>query len=218
MQFSVATCLAEADPEMLHLYPEIAFNAVDEAFRLQGDLPLAIQLSGGETFVNFGLFKDVIAYIGHKRKETGRRVAIVTQTNGTAVTDEIATFAKDHDIEIGVSIDGPEWLNNISRRLLGGGNSHQRTLRGIESMFGMASRSERSLSSIVPMWPILRSWLTSSLAWASKAPKSIQSACPSADCCSTGPHRLDSWRISHERPTDDKSQGFHDPSQSDRLD
>jgi uncharacterized protein len=135
MQFSVATCLAEADPEMLHLYPEIAFNAVDEAFRLQGDLPLAIQLSGGETFVNFGLFKGVIAYIGHKRKETGRRVAIVTQTNGTAVTDEIATFAKDHDIEIGVSIDGPEWLNNISRRLLGGGNSHQRTLRGIESMF-----------------------------------------------------------------------------------
>ena len=128
-------CLAEAGPEMPHLHPEVAFKAVDEAFRLQADVPLAIQLSGGKPFVNFRLFKEVVAYIERKREETGRRVAIVTQTNGTLLTDEIAAFVKDHAIDIGVSIDGPEWLNNLSRPLLGGGGSHQRTVRGMETLF-----------------------------------------------------------------------------------
>lgn len=125
-------CLAEAGPKMPHLHPEIAFKAVDEAFYLRADAPLTIQLSGGEPFVNFRLFKEVVAYIERKHDETGRRVTIVTQTNGTLVTDEVADFLKGHDIGVGVSIDGPEWLNNLSRPMLGGGESHQRTVRGIE--------------------------------------------------------------------------------------
>jgi radical SAM protein with 4Fe4S-binding SPASM domain len=125
-------CLAEAGPEMPHLHPEIAFKAVDEAFLLRADVPLSIQLSGGEPFVNFKLFKEVVAYIEQKSEESGRRVAIVTQSNGTLIDDQIATFVKNHQIGIGISIDGPERLNNLSRPLLGGGQSHQRTVRGIK--------------------------------------------------------------------------------------
>lgn len=58
----------------------------------------------------------------------------MTQTNGTLVTDKVADFLKHHNIGVGVSIDGPEWLNNLSRPMLGGGESHQRTVRGIETL------------------------------------------------------------------------------------
>ena len=127
-------CLAEAGPDMPHLHPERAFAAVDEAFRLPTSKSLTIQLSGGEPFVNFRLFKRVVDYIERKVDETGRPAAVCTQSNGTLVTDEIAHYVKEHNIGIGISIDGPERLNNRSRPMLGGQDSHQRTLRGMQTL------------------------------------------------------------------------------------
>jgi len=127
-------CLAEAGPDMPHLRYELAFSAVDEAFRLPTSKPLTIQLSGGEPFVNLRLFKQLVEYIETKVAETGREAAICTQSNGTLITDEIAEFVEEHDIGIGISIDGPEHLNNRSRPMLGGQDSHHRTLRGIRTL------------------------------------------------------------------------------------
>ncbi len=127
-------CLAGAGPDMPHLHPEFGYKAVDEAFRLRKDIPLGIQLSGGEPFVNFKLFRALVEYIEEKRQTTGRDVAIVTQSNGTLINDEIAEFIKAHGIRVGISIDGPSHLNNRSRPLLGGGPSHERTLRGIQTL------------------------------------------------------------------------------------
>ena len=127
-------CLAEAGPDMPHLRPELAFSAVDEAFRLPSSKSLTIQLSGGEPFVNFRLFKRLIEYIEKKATDTGREVGVCTQSNGTLITDEIAEFVRAHDIGIGVSIDGPAHLNNRSRPMLGGQDSHHRTLRGMETL------------------------------------------------------------------------------------
>ena len=124
-------CLAEAGPDMPHAKPHAAFMAVDEAFALANKAPLLIQLSGGEPFVNFRLFKSLVEYIEQKQKETNRRVRICTQSNGALVTDRIASFLKQHEVQIGVSIDGPSELNNLTRPLLAGGTSHEKTMRGI---------------------------------------------------------------------------------------
>jgi len=124
-------CLAEAGPDMPHARPHAAYLAVDEAFSLANDVPLLIQLSGGEPFVNFRLFKSLVEYIEQKRKETTRRVHICTQSNGALITDRIASFLKEHNVDIGVSIDGPSEVNNLTRPLLAGGASHEKTMRGI---------------------------------------------------------------------------------------
>lgn len=127
-------CLAEAGQDMPHLHPEIAYRAVDEAFRLRDDIPLAIQLSGGEPFVNFGLFKQLVAYIETRQQSSGRDVTVVTQTNGTLINDEIAEFIKTHKVGVGVSIDGPGYLHDRSRPMLGGRPSHERAVRGIRTL------------------------------------------------------------------------------------
>ena len=127
-------CLAEAGPDMPHLHPELAYAAVDAAFNLSTRRPLTIQLSGGEPFVNFELFKSLTQYIGEKQRESGRAVTIATQSNGTLINDQIAAFVKEHQIAIGISCDGPQQLNDLSRPTLGGNPSHERTLRGMQAL------------------------------------------------------------------------------------
>jgi uncharacterized protein len=127
-------CLAEAGPDMPHLHPEDAFATVDAAFNLPGRRPLSIQLSGGEPFVNFPLFKAVVQYAEQKQRETGRTVSVSTQSNGTLIDDEIAEFLRDHAIGVGISCDGPSELSNRSRPMLGGQASSERTLRGMRAL------------------------------------------------------------------------------------
>ena len=127
-------CLAEAGPDMPHMHPEVAHTAVDEAFKLPEDYPLAIQLSGGEPFVNFQLFKTLVEYIEEKQRQANRSINVCTQSNGTLIDDEIAEFIKAHHVDIGVSIDGPSSMNNRSRPMLGGGPSHDKTVRGMQTL------------------------------------------------------------------------------------
>ncbi len=127
-------CLAEAGPDMPHLHPELAFEAVDAAFNVPAGRPLSIQLSGGEPFVNFGLFKALVTYIEEKRQQTGRSVFLCTQSNGTLITDEIAEFLREHQVSVGISCDGPSRFSDTSRPMLGGQASLPRTLRGMETL------------------------------------------------------------------------------------
>jgi uncharacterized protein len=129
-----AYCLATAGPDMPHLHPEVAYAAVDAAFNLPGERPLAIQLSGGEPFVNFALFKALVEYIEQKQRQTGRAAYVCTQSNGTLINDEIAAFVKEHKIGIGISCDGPSRFSDLSRPMLGGQPSHDRTLRGMQTL------------------------------------------------------------------------------------
>ena len=128
-------CLAAAGPDMPHLHPELAYAAVDAAFNLPATQPLTIQLSGGEPFVNFGLFKALVEYAEEKQRRTGRSVRLCTQSNGTLIDDEIAQFIGEHRIQIGISCDGPSRFSDLSRPMLGGQPSSERTLRGMRTLW-----------------------------------------------------------------------------------
>jgi len=127
-------CLAEAGPDKPHLNPQLAFAAVEAAFKVPTDRPLTIQLSGGEPFVNFPLVKVLVDYIEDKQRETGRSIVLCTQSNGALIDDEIAEFLGDHRISIGISCDGPSRFSDVSRPTLRGQASLQRTLKGMEAL------------------------------------------------------------------------------------
>ncbi len=57
------------------------------------------------------------------------------QTNGTLVTPDFASFFKDNDFLVGVSIDGPEDIHDKYRKDKGGAPTFGKVMRGIETMY-----------------------------------------------------------------------------------
>jgi len=56
------------------------------------------------------------------------------QTNGALLTDAYAQFCREHDFQLGFSLDGPPEMNDLHRRTAVGGNSaFEATLRGIDN-------------------------------------------------------------------------------------
>lgn len=58
------------------------------------------------------------------------KVQHTLQTNATLVTEQWCELFKQHDFHVGVSIDGPAFLHDATRRNWSGAPSHAATLRG----------------------------------------------------------------------------------------
>jgi len=56
------------------------------------------------------------------------------QTNATLVDSNCAEFLKSHDFKIGVSIDGPQWLNDLHRVDASGKESFKSAMKGIDNL------------------------------------------------------------------------------------
>lgn len=92
---------------------------------------IKIEFQGGEPLLNFSLIKFVVGE-AKKRNEAARRdLAFVIATNLAVLTDEHLEFAREHDILISTSLDGPADLHNRNRPRPGR-DSHQRAIDGIK--------------------------------------------------------------------------------------
>jgi uncharacterized protein len=56
------------------------------------------------------------------------------QTNGTLIDDRWCEFIKEHQIAIGVSLDGPDFIHDRSRKSWSGRGTLDKTLHGIEAL------------------------------------------------------------------------------------
>ena len=56
------------------------------------------------------------------------------QTNATLIDQAWCGFIKRHQIRVGVSIDGPEFIHNLSRRTRLGGGTHARVMGGVRCL------------------------------------------------------------------------------------
>lgn len=72
-----------------------------------------VVLAGGEPLLNFELIEKIYA----KLRNSGFLGKISIQTNGTLITDDIAKKLSIMDIKIGISLDGLNHINEISRGL-----------------------------------------------------------------------------------------------------
>ncbi len=66
--------------------------------------------------------------------QRGVAVAHAFQTNGTLISDEWCSFIDANKIRIGVSIDGPEFLNDRHRKTRGGRGTFSQVIAGIQRL------------------------------------------------------------------------------------
>lgn len=71
------------------------------------------------------------AFKQQKRWAGNKTIANTFQTNGTLINQQWAQLFKNNDVMVGISIDGPNILNDISRIDKSGNSSFERTVRGI---------------------------------------------------------------------------------------
>ncbi len=62
------------------------------------------------------------------------RVSQCVQTNGTLINAEWCELFKSCDFKVGVSLDGPEWINDAHRRTRAGTGTFRATMRGIDAL------------------------------------------------------------------------------------
>lgn len=79
------------------------------------EIPVIIDLFGGEPFLNFELMKHIVDYVCHEYGTEG--IQFFTTTNGTLVHGEIQEWLKTNRaiFTCGISLDGTERAHNINR-------------------------------------------------------------------------------------------------------
>jgi uncharacterized protein len=68
-------------------------------------------------------------------------VSFGMQTNGTLLTPEIADLLVERKIMVGISLDGPQEVNDLHRIYHSGRSSHDRVIKGVELLTQPAYRS-----------------------------------------------------------------------------
>lgn len=123
-------CYIEAESKKTCMMSEeTAFQVADEFLDMHKDdeQKISYAFHGGEPLLNFDLMKKVAKYTEPHRN----KLDLLIQTNGTLINDEIAEFFKKNNVNVGISIDGPQFIQDASRHYLGGKGSFEQVMRGI---------------------------------------------------------------------------------------
>ena len=84
---------------------------IDELFPNVGQYRIDF-VSGGEPLLRFDVVKEAILYVETKTKETNKKVTIWLCTNGILLNEEICDFLNQHNVSIGISLDGKKESND----------------------------------------------------------------------------------------------------------
>ena len=153
--YACAYCYAAS-----HAPVEMSFTTARQALDLAGaggSTEFILQLSGGEPLLAFGLMQKIVAYV--EAKKLPARIQL--QTNGSLITDEIAVYLQQHNIAIGVSLDGRPDVNDQLRKFKNGSGATRAILAGLAVLRRhnlaagitcvVTDRNVRQLSGVVEM-------------------------------------------------------------------
>jgi uncharacterized protein len=115
------------------IMPELIADRIVEHCTTQSDYSKVVRLlfTGGEPFLEFDFMRK---FTRHLRKIQPRNISfkLTVQSNSTLLNNEHIQFILDEDVGYGVSLDGPEYIQNRQRPLLNGKGSYAQVIRSIK--------------------------------------------------------------------------------------
>lgn len=110
-----------------YMSEEVAHAAVDLLFQESHEATdLGISFYGGEPMLRFDLIKKIIPYANRKAVAFHKTVKYSMTTNGTLLTDEAVEFLTAHNVNVMVSLDGPQKVHDENRVFVDGSGSFTR--------------------------------------------------------------------------------------------
>ena len=104
---------------------------------------VVVAWQGGEpTIMGVEFFRRSVE-LQREYARPGQRILNTLQTNGTLIDDEWASFLKENDFLVGISIDGPREIHDTYRVDKGGKPTFDRVIRGLERLKRPRRRLER---------------------------------------------------------------------------
>ncbi len=89
---------------------------------------------GGEPLVmGLDFYRKAVAL--EQKYASGKTIRNTLQTNGTLITQEWASFFRDNDFLIGISIDGPQDIHDKYRKDKGGAPTFDKVMRGLNILY-----------------------------------------------------------------------------------
>ena len=137
-------CFIESNPLSKQKYEKMEFEtakiAVDKFLKeLEKNQITESQIIfyGGEPLTNWNVVKEVIQYI---RKKNKLNITLTIITNGTLLNKRIIRFLMNNHVGIGISIDGPKFINDKNRVFKSSKESvYEKTMRSIQLLNEMNS-------------------------------------------------------------------------------
>ncbi|HEX6047067.1 MAG TPA: radical SAM protein [Pyrinomonadaceae bacterium] len=96
--------------------------------------PISITFYGGEPFINFRLIKSCVSFVEEHYPERRERVLFALTSNFTMPRQEILEFLAKNQIDLTVSVDGPQILHDRYRVSARGKGSFERLKRNLERL------------------------------------------------------------------------------------
>jgi uncharacterized protein len=110
---------------------QVLIKLTREAINYNGDIVVFCWHGGEPTLAGVNFFEEAIGY-QRQYATPGAKILNSIQTNGTLITERLADFFRDNNFNVGVSLDGSEYVHDLMRRDKKGDPCHSRTIRGIQ--------------------------------------------------------------------------------------
>ncbi len=126
-------CYCDRSQESLsHIMSKLVLETTIKKFQKEYPDFISFCWHGGEPlFMGLNLFYE-ICEIEEKYRMSHQIIENRIQTNGTLINQKIAEFFKYFDFKVGISIDGPIWINDKYRIYSNGQGSFHEIMKGIK--------------------------------------------------------------------------------------
>lgn len=127
--FRCKYCRQIKTDELVNMTHKEIQDAIDKFLSVAKN-PKSVVFFGGEPLMNFPGIKFAIEYV----KAIDDSIKFSMVINGSLCTEEIASFFAENNVEVIVSMDGPESIHNCSRVYENGNGTYSEALRGYERL------------------------------------------------------------------------------------
>lgn len=93
---------------------------------------IVIGLYGGEPLLRFDFIKEIVSYA--QENFVGKELSFSLTTNATLLTEEIMEYSINNNINILMSLDGPEEIHDLNRKFVDGTGSFAKILSNLQKL------------------------------------------------------------------------------------